>query len=159
VGVTPKPIQADGFLRPSSDFWIHDLRHESAKFHKKKIYLENNKIDPRNEKKLNDQLDHWYLELDNAALKIQDPELKSAVELLTFNFYHDRGYPIAPSTFINADVKAVHFGLLVLLKASKVGVDFKNPVKNLKAAEKWLKDYWLAKLPEEKKFLTDMNAQ
>ena len=148
VGVTP---------RPSADFWIHDLRHESAKFHKKKMYLETNKITPDNEIKLNKQLDHWYLELDDAVTKIKDPELKKAVDLLTFNFYHDRGYPIAPSTFLNADLNNVHFGLVALLKISKTGLEFKNPVKNLNAAEKWLKDYWVKKLPEEESFLKEVS--
>jgi hypothetical protein len=156
VGVTARPIQADGFLRPSADFWVHDLRHESAKFHKKKMFLEKNKIKVENEQRVNDQLDHWYLELDTAVVNIKDPELKKAVDLLTFNFYHDRGYPIAPSTFLTADLNNVHFGLLGLLKVSKQGVDFKNPVKNLKAAEAWLKDYWLKKLPEEKSFLKEV---
>jgi hypothetical protein len=157
VGVTPKPIMADGFLRPSHDFWIHDLRHESAKFHKKKLYLENNKITPENEKKVNDQLDQWYVELDHAVAKIKDPNLKDAIDMLIFNFYHDRGYPIAPSSFINADLNNVHFGLLGLLKLSKTGVTFKNPISNLKAAEKWLKEYWIEKIPEEERFLKEVS--
>lgn len=157
VGVTPRPIQADGFLRPSADFWIHDLRHESAKFHKKKMYLEKNKINPADEKKVNDQLDHWYLEMADATNKIKDKDLKNAVDLLIFNFYHDRGYPIAPSSFLNADLNNVHYGLVALLKISKTGLEFKNPIKNLKAAEKWLTDYWTKKLPEEENFLKEVS--
>ena len=156
AGVSPTPIQADGFLRPSYLFWNHDLRHEAAKYYEKMAYMLRKNIDKKNATKLNLQMDKWYIELENAVANIKDPDFKAAVEFLTFNFYHDNGYPIAPSSFLD-NKSNTHYLVVGLLKASKVGINFKNPMANLKEAEKWLVNFSKEKLPEEEKFLKSLD--
>ena len=46
MGVTQKPIPADGFVRPAADFWIHDARHNSALYARRASYIKEHGLNP-----------------------------------------------------------------------------------------------------------------
>jgi hypothetical protein len=155
VGVTNKPILADGFNRPAYDFWLHDVRHETVKLRYKTSYLETNHIPESRVPLLNKRLDAWSLELQQDITKIEDPDVRRAAELIAFNFYHDRGYPVAPSQYVKRPYKYVEYLLQSVLTISGQGSQVKNPL-NIRKASAWMENYWKQKIPEEEAFLRNL---
>lgn len=155
-GLSQKAIQADGFYRPSGDFWYHDLRHESGKFHRKAEYLNENNISKKNIPMLNRQLDLWMMDLKNATMKIKDQNQREAVELMAFNFHHDSGYVMAPSVYFKkfSILRTVLF--YISLKVGKEKT-FSQPFKNFIFAKKFLNDFWSSKIEEEKNAIAKIN--
>ncbi len=149
TGFTYDPIIADGFLRPSGDFLVHDLRHESAKYLEKIKYLQSHGLTHAQFSALGPAIDRWTIELNHETGEIKDPQLKEAVDLLVFNFYHDRGYPQVPSAFLNRKKDVVAFALYAMMKISGQGVPFRNPYRYLPQASEWLRNFWLARLDQE----------
>lgn len=157
VGLSRVSIQADGFLRPPADFWYHDLRHESAKRYEKHIYMQENSIPESRNKDLITLMDKWHSELIKETEQITDNDLKEAVKLMTFNFHHDSGYPLAPSSFL----KKFNIGKMIAFYSSLVlggeNPKFKNPTINIKNAEKFLRNFWTERLSQEAQFLHNTN--
>lgn len=158
VGVSDKPILADGFLRPSGMFWVHDLRHQSAKFHKKQVYLDDHAIPTAKVRAMNELMDKFYVELRGEIDAVPDPQLREALKLLTFNFYFDRGFPMMPSTFLGRKGDNITLGLYLAEKVGGQGVKFNAPVKNLGRAEEWLKQFWDKRSSIETQFLADKGS-
>lgn len=155
-GLAEVPIQADGFFRPAGDFWYHDLRHESAKFYEKYLYVTKNKIPYEKMDRLNHQNDVWMLELKKEMEKITDPDFREAVELTSFNFHHDSGYPMIPSVFKE---QFNRFKVAAFYLSLKVGGEkpFKNPHKHLPEAEKFLRKFWEKRLDRENQLLKEIS--
>jgi len=98
IGVAADPIGADGFMRPGGDFWTHDLRHSSDMFGRRKIFESEHHMTEPQVRKLQKRIDVWRAELLEKIDKIPDPNLKGAVTFLMFNWHHDRGRPMVPSS-------------------------------------------------------------
>jgi len=158
IGVTHEPILADGILRPSSDFWIHDVRHESLKFFLHKEYKLKNEITLEQSELLSEKIDKWLVEINSSVDKVENKELRSAIKLLIFSFHHDRGFPLIPSVYLTPNKKVLIASVLYMMqKTAGEKVNFKNPIKNLRAADKWLNKFWLDRLEEERSFLENLN--
>lgn len=149
IGVTVDPIAADGFLRPSGDFWIHDVRHESAKYQKREDYILHKQPTDEQILSLDKLQEKWMIELHQNMSKIENPHLKEAVSLMIFNYHHDRGYPMIPSTWINGKHNFVMHGLMTMLVVSGQGVGYWFPVTNTLKARTWINNFWLERLSEE----------
>lgn len=154
IGVTNTPILADGILRPSSDFWIHDVRHESVKFFTLKDYKLKNGLTPEQAQKLAEKIDSWLVELNHAVTTVENKEVRAAIKLLIFSFHHDRGFPLIPSVYLTPNQQVLYTRILYAMqKTAGEKVQFTKPTENLKAADIWLKEFWLNRIEEEKSFL------
>lgn len=149
AGVAADPIPADGFVRQGRLFWLHDVRHNSAIFAKKKAYEDALGLSEEQKKKLDRRIDVWNVELTDAARKIKDPDLRGAVENLSFNFHHDRGLPFVPSTFDRKQLRPVTKALRFMWGVSGQNPQFDKPVKTQKQAYKWLTDFWSERREQE----------
>ncbi|WP_409479701.1 hypothetical protein [Pseudobdellovibrio sp. HCB154] len=156
VGVTHESIEADGFKRPSGDFWMHDIRHESARQQEIKSFMEKNDMTLEQWHKFSSLQEKWYLEYKKHLGLIQDKELKEAIELSTFNYFHDRGYPFVPSVWKNRKSMHVYYGLVLMLTLSGQGTGFKNVRLNTKIASDWLDKFFEARLAEEAEGLSQI---
>lgn len=150
ISMTSVPVAADGFVRPGGDFWMHDIRHSSAIFAGRKDYEALHQLTEAQVMELRAKSDLWKSELDQARKTIVDKELRYAVGFFMFNFHHDRGYPLLPSSYIDDHVNHVPFLLYYMLKISKQPLGFKNPQKTMNTAYDWLQDFWLKRLEQEK---------
>ncbi|AZZ38006.1 hypothetical protein CIK05_14740 [Bdellovibrio sp. qaytius] len=158
IGVTSTPILADGILRPSSDFWIHDIRHESVKYFLFKEYQFKKDLTEAQTQKLALLIDKWLVEQNIAVSLIDDKELRAAVKLLIFSYHHDRGFPLIPSVYLTPNNQKLYTNILYTMqRTAGEKVAFTQPIENLNAADKWLKEFWLNHIEEEKAFLDDLN--
>jgi hypothetical protein len=148
-GLTYDPIAADGFLRPSGHFMNHDRRHNSVKTVERLRYIQSKNPTIAQMRLIMELQDKWDLELQQAIAKIQDPDLREAVDLTAFNWHHDRGYPYTPSVWLETKKNAVIYALDFTLILSGQGTRFKNVMKNTKSANAWLDDFWVERLPDE----------
>ncbi|MDG0817634.1 hypothetical protein [Bdellovibrio svalbardensis] len=149
VGVTDAPIWADGYNRPAGDFWMHDVRHESFKFYEVQRYLEKNDLSAEQFVNMQRKMDDWLVELNRETAKIEDPDLKKAVSLTSFNFHHDAGFPLIPSMYLAQERYQPVRSLYTMHIISGHGVTFKDPWNNLDKAEVWLKDFWRQRIDQE----------
>jgi hypothetical protein len=153
-GVTREPAAADGFVRPGGDFYIHDVRHSSAMFHKRDVYEKKHGLSDAQIAKLEARVDLWKTELDEARAQIPSKELRWAIGFFMFNYHHDRGYPMVPSSYqapeANNEVPKL---LYAMLKVSGQPVGFSKPLDTLAEAHAWLQKFWLARLPEEQQIV------
>ena len=152
VGITTEMFDADGFTRPTGDFWMHDIRHESARLLEIKKFIESREITNTEWQEFSRLQEGWYLEYQQEIEKIQDPDLKEAVDLLMFNYFHDRGYPLVPSVWESRSDMYIYYGLVFILTISGQGTGFKNVISNSNKASKWLDDFWKKRAPEEVNF-------
>jgi hypothetical protein len=149
TGWTYDPIMADGFLRPGGDFFVHDPRHESAKYFHKIQYMKRHQLTEKEFDLMGPTLDRWYLELNHETAQVRDPNLKEAIDFLSFNVHHDRGYAMIPSKFLEKKKDLVAFGLYSIMAISGQGVAFGNAFRNLPRAREWLNTFWKNRLNEE----------
>lgn len=154
TGLTIDPILADGFHRPTGHFWYHDLRHQSAKWVEKTRYMTANGISEAQEPELNRRIDLWAAELELAIGNIQDPDLKAAVEFITFGLYYDTGVPVVPSTY--SDLSTSHYFAALALVLGREGLSFQKPIRSLRRAEEWFANFWTPKIDEERVFLEEL---
>ena len=159
-GVTSDPIAADGFVRPSSDFMVHDMRHNSAIYYWHDKYAADHQLSAGQVDQLRKQEDVWRQQLDSAENAIDDPQLKAAVKMLDFNYHHDRGFPMLPSSFQNPtlDHATIPYLLHRMLKISGQ-IDsnayegslphFDAPYHTIEKAYAWLRAFWLPRSPQE----------
>jgi hypothetical protein len=159
VGLTADPILADGFLRPGGDFWNHDLRHESVKYFEQIKYANKVGLTEDQYSRLIQLQEKWYYEWTQALAAIKDPDLKEAVDLSAFNFFHDRGKPFTPITWLQRDDMKVYTGLLLMLKISGQGIGFHNVLLNYKKADAWLDSFWQARLSQEEDYLKSLGVE
>lgn len=157
ISMTSVPVAADGFVRPGGDFWMHDIRHSSAIFAERKDYEVMHNLTAAQVQELRAKSDLWKSELDQARKAIEDKELKYAVGFFMFNFHHDRGFPMLPSSYVDDHLNHVPFLLYYMLKISKQPTGFKNPHKTMNSAYQWLQDFWLQRLEQEKAILNKTN--
>jgi len=79
--------------------------------------------------------DRWKVELDAERSQIVDKELRAAIGFFMFNFHHDRGYPLVPSSYESSEalnhVPKLLYGMLV---ASGQPVGFSHPSSTLARA-------------------------
>ena len=148
-GISLNPAAADGFVRPSGDFWLHDLRHASAIYEERLRYMEKYDFSEGQYAQLQKRMDRWKMELDAERKKIDNKELKYAIGFFMFNFHHDRGIPMVPSSYSRKKVDYVPYLLYAMLRVSKQPTGFKKPHKTLTEAYDWLQDFWLKRLNEE----------
>lgn len=154
ISMTSVPVAADGFVRPGGDFWMHDIRHSSAIFAARKDYESAYNLTEAQVVELRAKSELWKSELDQARKTIVDKEVKYAVGFFMFNFHHDRGYPMLPSSYVDDHLDHVPYLLYYTLKVSKQPLGFKNPSKTMNTAYKWLQDFWLQRLEQEKAILS-----
>jgi hypothetical protein len=155
LGVAADPIGADGFVRPGGDFWTHDLRHSSDMFGRRKIFESEHHMTEPQIRKLQKRIDVWRAELLGKLDKISDANLKGAVTFLMFNWHHDRGRPMVPSSFLAPKVDSTPKLLHMMEALSGQDSGFKG-MKTLQPAYDWLRGFWLPKLDEEKALLGDI---
>lgn len=160
VGVTQQPVAADGFIRPSSDFWMHDIRHNSAIFAKHQAFARRHGITAETAGRLSKQIDVWRQELLAAQAQIEDRELGRAVRFFEFNYHHDRGYPLVPSSYTRPPEDPTKIAELLhrTLKfaGQKMEDDinvFANRKATLQRAWEWLHAFWSARAPQERVLL------
>lgn len=153
MGITPEPQAADGFVRPGADFWAHDMRHSSSIFGRRKMYEAEHRLSEPQKRKLQKRIDVWRAELDDARKKLPDKELRYAVGFLMFNYHHDRGYPLVPSSYLPETIDRVPRLLHMMLTVSGQPVGFRKPKQTLDQAWAFLREFWLPKLAEEQAIL------
>lgn len=158
IGVTLDPILADGFNRPGGLFWMHDVRHESAKYYYHHQYRLKNKLSLEKMEVMNQKSDDWILELNREIETIQDPNLKNAVKLFSFNYHHDLGAPLIPSAFLRQKTYYVALLLYMQMKISGQGVSFPRPVYNYRRADAWLTEFWKPRLEQERQLLRSLQS-
>ena len=149
MGVSKEPEAADGFNRPGGDFYLHDARHSSAIFTKRKLYEKHHNVSPEQQAKLEMLQSKWKQEMIEAKKEIDDKELRYAIGMLSFNHHHDRGIPQMPSSFIPESPGTPSKALYRALKWSGQPIGFQKPNRTLDKAYAWLRDFWLERLPEE----------
>ncbi len=151
AGVTDNPIPADGFVRPGGDFFLHDVRHNSGIFVERKDYIERNQMTPEQVKKMDKRGELWYREYKDAVENISDPGLKGSVELVGFNFHHDRGHLMMPSNYLKDGAGPVPRALYVALKVSGQGKEYgvDKGLPNLNRGHEWLQNFFLSRLDQE----------
>jgi hypothetical protein len=149
AGITDTPIKADGFDRPGGDFFLHDLRHSTAMFGRSQEYKETHHLDEAQVQKLNKMSDVWSTECSNKVSQLKDKDLAGAIDFFMFNFHHDRGYPILPSSYVNTDSNTVPRLLYGMLKLSDQDPGFQGAFGKLQEAHEWLDKFWQPKLGQE----------
>jgi hypothetical protein len=154
MGITPEPESADGFNRPGGDFYLHDARHASSIFAKRKIYEKTHNLSEPQIAKLETLQSVWKQEMVEEKKKIEDKELSYAIGFLSFNHHHDRGIPQLPSSFLAEDHGGIADKLYLALKLSGQPIGFDNPRETLNKAYSWLQNFWLERLPQEEKVLS-----
>ena len=150
TGMTPEPAPADGFVRPGADFNLHDQRHNSAIYFERKNYKVKNNLTEAHVKKIAKHSDLWKLELDADRKKLPTKEMRYATGFFMFNFHHDRGYPLLPSSYENTKLDYVPKLLYGMLKVSKQPTGFPEMNKTLKEAHNYLQTWWVSRMDEEK---------
>lgn|GEM_PF-1647314 len=154
MGMTQEPASADGFVRPGGDFWVHDVRHASAIFHERQKYEEKHNLGKPQRAKLEKQIDRWKAELDAARKDVPSKELRYAIGFLMFNFHHDRGYPMVPSSYADDTANdRVPRLLYTMLKVSDQPRGFDNADATLNEAFAWLKEFWGQRAGQEQDIL------
>lgn len=154
LGVTKDPAAADGFVRPGGDFYIHDLRHSSAIFHRRRAYETEHGLEQPQIDKLAKRADLWKVELDAARGQIPDKQLRWAIGFVMFNFHHDRGFPMVPSSYEqDTAVDMVPKLLYAMLKMSGQPVGFDKPQQTLEKAMDWLQAFWEPRREQEQAIL------
>ncbi len=101
LGLTDMPVLSEGFLRPGGKFFIHDVRHESARAFEKFRYLEHYRLTQKQQDAMISKMDQWQLELNARIAEVQNSDLKHAIVFFAFNQHHDRGWPLLPSTYLS----------------------------------------------------------
>lgn len=149
MGIAPAPEAADGFNRPAGDFYLHDARHASAIFTKRKLYEKQYNVSPQQRAKLEMLQSKWKQEMIAEKKKLNNKELSYAIGMVSFNHHHDRGIPQVPSSFVEKIPETANRALYRALKASGQPIGFQNPKQTIGRANEWLRDFWLARLPEE----------
>lgn len=153
MGVSPDPAAADGFNRPGGDFFLHDMRHSSSIYTKRKIYEREHHLNDAQKEKLEVMQSVWKDEMKEAKKAIEDKELRYAIGFLSFNHHHDRGIPELPSSFLSEDHGGVANKLYTALEISGQPIGFQHPKETLKKAYDWLQEFWLQRLPQEEAIL------
>ena len=153
MGVTPEPESADGFNRPGGDFYLHDMRHSSSIYTKRKIYEKEHNLSDSQKEKLEVMQSVWKAEMNEEKKKIESKEMRYAIGFLGFNHHHDRGIPQLPSSFLAEDHGKVANKLHLALRVSEQPIGFDNPKQTINEAYDWLKNFWLERLPQEEAIL------
>ena len=153
LGVSKEPEAADGFNRPGADFYLHDARHASSIFTKRKIYEQTHNLSDAQKEKLEVKQSVWKKEMIAAKKKIESKELRYAIGFLSFNHHHDRGIPQLPSSFIAEEHGGVAEWLYFALDKSGQPTGFEKPKETINEAYGWLRDFWLERLPQEEEIL------
>ncbi len=159
MGVTPDPESADGFNRPGGDFYLHDMRHSSSIYTKRKIYEKQHNLSDAQKEKLEVMQSVWKSEMNQEKKKIDSKELRYAIGFLSFNHHHDRGIPQLPSSFLAEDHGKVANKLYLALKVSDQPTGFVNPKQTINEAYDWLREFWLQRLPQEEAVLAVSNPE
>ena len=152
-GIAADPISADGFMRQGRLFWLHDVRHNSAIFSKKKEYEQERNLTEEQIHKLDRRIDVWNGELQQAIDQIEDRHLLNAVETVIFNTHHDRGIPFVPSSYDENQLKPVTKSLRLMWGLSGQNQRFDHPRKNFKEAYAWVEDFWKARRDQERQIV------
>ncbi len=151
LGLTDTPIRADGFLRPSGLFLIHDYMHSALMWHKQREWIKNLEISEQQWARLSEASDMWQVELKEHLLAIEDPQIRKTARRLAFNIHHEQGFPLVPSVFKSE--KKVNFTSQQLFFMEWIGGEtpwrFKTLTNDLNEAFEIIRDFWLSKLDEE----------
>lgn len=150
AGVAADPLSADGFVRQGRLFWLHDVRHNSAIFAKKKQYELERNLTPLQKSQLDRRIDVWNTELFAAMGEIEDPQLASAVDTVVFNIHHDRGLPLVPSTYDNKEMRPVTKALRFMWGVSGQDTKFDQPRRRFKEAYAWVDGFFKERRDQEK---------
>jgi hypothetical protein len=155
TGVAADPIAADGFVRPGGDFRVHDLRHSSDMFGRRRVYEAEHHMTEPQIRKLQKRIDVWRAELLGAVEKIPDPNLRGAAIFQSFNYHHDRGRPMVPSSFLPEKVDYTPKLLAMMQNVAGQDKGFKGQ-RYVQESYKWLRQFWLPKLDEERAILGEV---
>lgn len=150
AGIAADPLAADGFVRQGRLFWLHDVRHNSAIFAKKKQYEQERNLNPEQKKQLDRRIDVWNTELFAAVGEIEDPQMAAAVDTVVFNIHHDRGLPLVPSTYDNKEMRPVTRALRFMWGVSGQDTKFDQPRRRFKEAYAWVDGFFKERRDQEK---------
>jgi hypothetical protein len=153
VGVTSAPIAADGYVRGSGHFFIHDLRHSSLIFYKLKKYYKLNQATINQERKITELSSRALVAFIRSARAIEDDTLRRAVIHTSFALHHEQGLPLLASSYKGK--KAGHMVYLSYFVKRFGGQDpkFRSPQKNVVLAYEWLQSFWKRFESEEKEIM------
>jgi hypothetical protein len=157
VGATDVPLRADGFARPSADFWLHDMRHSSVIYEKRTRYYTLNKLTPEKAARLTNKMDVWQAEIEREIQKISDPAFRAQVEFYLFNYHHDRGFPMVPSNYLNPHPDYVAYLKYIFKRLGRQDVGFTEPGFYMENAYAWIRKFFMERLPQEQEIL-DANS-
>lgn len=101
IEVTKSPIAADGIVRPSDYFFLHDLRHSALIYVKLKKYFEINEVNSDQRQALTELSDFVLNQFVERLEKMDDNDLKKALIYSAFSFHHGQGLTLLPSSFQN----------------------------------------------------------
>jgi hypothetical protein len=155
AGVTVGVFPADGFVRPGGDFWLHDIRHSSSMFGKRKMYEVKHKLTQEQRNKFKKAKDVWAYDLEQKYKALDDQNLAASISFFNFNFHHDRGYQEIPSSFTAEKRDYISSLLHHMLRISgqTAMIRFHGGLEQLDKAYDWLQKYWLARMPDEEAIL------
>lgn len=153
IGVSDMPIGADGVLRHGGLFYAHDMGHSGIMMDGMKPYFKD--IDKLDVPKVTKQMETWYGEFLKELNKVENKELRHAIRHLAFNIHHERGYPLAPSTYDGLTKPPGTTYLLFLLfemSGQTPGMG-KKAYSKIPEAFRWIQDFWKVRKEEEARML------
>jgi hypothetical protein len=149
VGITDRPVAADGVLRHGGLFYAHDMGHSGLMLQGARMHQE--VMTPEQLEVIRSKMSDWYVEYKNALDKVDNPALKVAIRQLAFNIHHERGYPLVPSVYTDMKKPPSTTYLLFLLYGmnGQMKVMGKSPEAYIPEAFKWLKEFWKQREAQE----------
>lgn len=153
MGVTSKPILADGFNRPGGLFWMHDAKHESAKFYRRLVYRILNGLTEKQMRFMDRAAEIWQRELHGIITEIEDKPFRDTVNLFYFNFHHDQGNPFIPSSFLRYRDPFIINSLFLQMELANDPALGSARFSLLKKSEEWLEKFWKTKKKYEEELL------
>lgn len=152
LGVTDVPVGADGVMRQSGLFYAHDMGHSGIMLSAMKPYFEG--IPVAKVPAVKKKMERWYEEYLKALNAVEDKQLRHAIRHLAFNIHHERGYPLAPSTYAIVERPPLTSYVLFYLfdRSEQTPGMGRFSFMKIPKAWKWLNDFWAARKAEEAEF-------
>jgi hypothetical protein len=159
VGVTTSPIAADGYLRPGSLFFMHDLRHSSFMYYRNLLYRQKYGLTRAQVDELSRMMAEYVEQFDAELTQIADRNLVGAIIYYSFNQHHEGGYHFSPANYQSNNAFHAPFILYAQMKMAGQNTHGFDSVKDIVRARKWVQDFWLKRVASEKLLLEKFEQQ